>query len=392
MLNDGARRTFEIEGDPAVRQIVVRDDSIRSLTFRLLSGAAGTVGYGAIFEEDAGGGVCVDNYSIRSNNGQAMFRTDPSVNAQIDALLSYDLVVLQYGLNIMQSGVKGYGGYGAQIEKMIAYVRECFPGAAVLVMGVSDRSVRTDGGFEPMDAIPYMTACQRRAAQHAGAAFWPTAEAMRSLGGMAQFVRNGWAGKDFTHINYAGGRRVAELLFDAVNARTAALHAAREAEERRRRAEQSVLDSLGRVRIEDRLLPAAPHVFAVGLPTIATDTPPARHGTKSTHDDPPGHRQPPRASRGAARLRRLVAADLQQRPLSVPFRRLHARLRRAAPRDDGPHRLRDPLLALLLLQVERHLLSAADLRRDERLPDRPGAPPHAAAGCCGGCGWRRAWP
>ncbi len=280
VLNDGARRTFEIEGDPAVRQIVVRDDSIRSLTFRLLSGAAGTVGYGAIFEEDAGGGVCVDNYSIRSNNGQAMFRTDPSVNAQIDALLSYDLVVLQYGLNIMQSGVKGYGGYGAQIEKMIAYVRECFPGAAVLVMGVSDRSVRTDGGFEPMDAIPYMTACQRRAAQHAGAAFWPTAEAMRSLGGMAQFVRNGWAGKDFTHINYAGGRRVAELLFDAVNARTAALHAAREAEERRRRAEQSVLDSLGRVRIEDRLLPAAPHVFAVGLPTIATDTPPARHGTK----------------------------------------------------------------------------------------------------------------
>lgn len=280
VLNDGARRTFEIEGDPAVRQIVVRDDSIRSLTFRLLSGAAGTVGYGAIFEEDAGGGVCVDNYSIRSNNGQAMFRTDPSVNAQIDALLSYDLVVLQYGLNIMQSGVKGYGGYGAQIEKMIAYVRECFPGAAVLVMGVSDRSVRTDGGFEPMDAIPYMTACQRRAAQHAGAAFWPTAEAMRSLGGMAQFVRNGWAGKDFTHINYAGGRRVAELLFDAVNARTAALHAAREAEERRRRAEQSVLDSLGRVRIEDRLLPAAPHVFAVGLPTIATDTPPARPGTK----------------------------------------------------------------------------------------------------------------
>ena len=273
VLNDGARRTFDIEGDPAVRQIVVRDDSIRSLTFRILSGAADVVGYGAIFEN---GGVSVDNYSIRSNNGQAMFRTDPSVNAQIDALLSYDLVVLQYGLNIMQSGVKGYGGYGAQIEKMIAYVRECFPGAAVLVMGVSDRSVKTDGGFEPMDAIPYMTDCQRRAAQHAGAAFWPTAEAMRTLGGMERFVRNGWAGKDFTHINYAGGRRVAELLFDAINARTVALHAAREAEARRQRAEQNVLDSLGRLRIEDRLLPAAPGSFTVGLPALATEAPAAR--------------------------------------------------------------------------------------------------------------------
>ena len=41
---------------------------------------------------------------------------------------------------------------------------------------------------------------------------------MRSLGGMEQFVANGWAGKDYTHINYAGGRRVAWSLFDAINA------------------------------------------------------------------------------------------------------------------------------------------------------------------------------
>ena len=37
-----------------------------------------------------------------------MFWTNPSVNAQINAMLGYDLVVLQYGLNIMQPGVKNY--------------------------------------------------------------------------------------------------------------------------------------------------------------------------------------------------------------------------------------------------------------------------------------------
>ena len=87
---------------------------------------------------------------------------------------------------------------------MIAFVRECFPGAAVLLLGVSDRSVKTERGYEPMDAIPYLTACQRAAAERAGAAFWPVSDAMRSWGGMAAFVSNGWAGKDHTHINFAG--------------------------------------------------------------------------------------------------------------------------------------------------------------------------------------------
>lgn len=253
-LNDAERREFAIEGDGAVRQIAVWAPCVRSLAFKVLSGTEGFVGYGAVFE---GRGVVVDNYSVRSNNGQAMFWTNPSVNAQINAMLGYDLVVLQYGLNIMQSGVKNYTSYSGQIEKMIAYVRQCFPGAAVLVLGVSDRSVKTDAGFEAMDAIPHMLDCQRRAARNTGAAFWPTCEAMRSLGGMAQFVKNGWAGKDYTHINYAGGRRVAWALFDAINAGVLEVRAEQQIAELRRRAEQSILDSAHRAAVDRRILPSS---------------------------------------------------------------------------------------------------------------------------------------
>ena len=252
-LNDTERREFDVTGDAAVRQIEVSAPHIRSLAFKVLSGTEGFIGYGAVFE---GGGVVVDNYSVRSNNGQAMFWTNPSVNAQINALAGYDLVILQYGLNIMQSGVKSYTNYAAQIEKMVAFVRSCFPGAAVLVLGVSDRSTKTDAGFEPMDAIPYMLDFQRGAARNTGAAFWPTCDAMRAQGGMEQFVKNGWAGKDYTHINYAGGRRVAWALFDALNAEACALNAEQRAAELRRQAEAAVLDSLQTARIERRLLPA----------------------------------------------------------------------------------------------------------------------------------------
>ena len=260
-INDTLRNTFAVEGSEAVRAIAVAAPAIQNLTLRVEEGSEGFVGYGALF--DAGQGVSVDNYSIRSNNGQAIFWTNPSVNAQMQALLHYDLVILQYGLNIMQQGVHSYTRYGEQLDRLIAYVRECFPGAAVLLLGVSDRSVKSENGFEPMDAVPYLTACQREAAQRAGAAFWPTSEAMQSWGGMAAFVANGWAGKDYTHINYEGGRRVAWSLADALHAGARPVYEQREAE-RNRPVPENVLDSLQYERIRERLLPEL-HATGFGL-------------------------------------------------------------------------------------------------------------------------------
>ncbi len=215
-VNDATKRTFEIQGSDEVRQIVVRAP-IRSLTFRVAGGANGFIGYGAIFEGETG--VVVDNYAVRSDNGRALLRTNPSIDAQIDALIGgYDLIVLQYGLNILQADLYSYTRYGSQLEKMIAYARQCFPRAGIVVMGVSDRSVKSSNGqFEPMRSATALLKAQRGAAERMGAAFWSTFDAIRSQGGISQFVRNGWAGKDYTHVNFAGGRRVAWSLFDAVN-------------------------------------------------------------------------------------------------------------------------------------------------------------------------------
>ena len=214
VLNDTARHEVAIEGDDAVREIIISAPRIASLAVEVAEGAAGFIGYGAVFEDE---GVVVDNYSVRSNNGQAMFRTNPSVNAQINTMMPYDLVILQYGLNMMQQDVHLYTNYAAQIEKMVAYTKQCFPSAAVLVLGVSDRSVKGANGYEPMNSIPAMVRFQRGAAQKSGAAFWSTVDAMRSMGGMAEFVAKGWAGKDFTHINFGGGRQVAHRLYDAIH-------------------------------------------------------------------------------------------------------------------------------------------------------------------------------
>ncbi len=215
VINGARTRTFDFKASTSLRHIELTDNNITSVKMTVTKGAEGFVAYGATFEGTSG--VVVDNYSIRSNNGQAMLWTSPVINAQIDkAIGGYDLVILQYGLNIMQKGVNRYTNYGAQVEKMITYARKCFPRAAILVMGVSDRSMRESGEFVPMKEAPILSSYQREAAQNCGAAYWDTYSAMQAQGGMSGFVAQGWAGKDYTHINFAGGRQVAWALYDAM--------------------------------------------------------------------------------------------------------------------------------------------------------------------------------
>ena len=259
ILNDSLTEEYAVEGSPKVRQAVVEAETIHALEFQVVEGAAETVGYGAIFGQK---GVVVDNYSVRSNNGQAIFRTNATINAEINALWPYDLIILQYGLNIMQAGVHKYTSYGQQIEKVITYCRQCFPSAAILVMGVSDRAIKNEAGVETMDAIPYMLDCQRTAARNQKTAFWSTFDAMQAEGGIREFVAKGWAGKDYTHINYGGGRRVGWALFDAINH-----EAAKAVERRKRRLETAkpVIDST--MHIEQALEP-----LTTGVPTPKADT------------------------------------------------------------------------------------------------------------------------
>ena len=212
-VNDSLSQSFDIEGADYLREVYV-EAPISSVRVRVDSG--NVLCYGASLEGD--GGVVVDNFSVRSNNGHAIFGTSAKINRQADEMLGYDLVVLQYGLNIMQKGQRGYSRYRDQLRDMIAYAERCFPNAAIVVMGVSDRWVKNDetAKYEPIGSVDALTSYQRAAADSCNVAFWNTSKAMAQLGGMPKFVANGWAAKDYTHINFQGGRRIAKELAAAI--------------------------------------------------------------------------------------------------------------------------------------------------------------------------------
>jgi hypothetical protein len=175
---------------------------------------AGLQAIGVAFEDDRG--VVVDNFSLRSNSGIIMSELDGENCRSLQRIRPYDLIIMQYGLNVASDSISGYGWYSNHMISVIGHIRDCFPGADILILGVSDRSHKRGGEYRTMPAVLSLLQAQRRTARETGVTFWSTFAAMGGRNSMIKYVNSNWASKDYTHLNFRGGREIAQALFDAI--------------------------------------------------------------------------------------------------------------------------------------------------------------------------------
>lgn len=195
--------------------------NMRMADFRI-SGDAGFTGYGLFLNDESG--VYVDNYSLRSSTGMQLLRVGPKLLERMNTMIPYDLVVLQYGMNVMEAERRDYENYANQMIRVIDRLKEAMPGVSILVFGVGDRNFKNDDGeMVTKIGVTNLVEAQRRVAQETGVAFWNTYLAMGGRNSMGTFVNQtpALANKDYTHINYHGGRKIGlafgEALMDAQN-------------------------------------------------------------------------------------------------------------------------------------------------------------------------------
>jgi lysophospholipase L1-like esterase len=168
--------------------------------------------YGANFE--GGSGIYLDNFASRGNTGIPLASLRPSLLQATQARFSYDLIVLQFGLNMIDSTRTNYQQYQRDLVKVINHLKICMPGAAILLVSIGDKATRIDGRLHTDPCVPYILAAQRNAAIETGSAFLNLYEAM---GGYNSIVR--WAdqkpilaNKDYTHPNHAGAQKLADII------------------------------------------------------------------------------------------------------------------------------------------------------------------------------------
>lgn len=168
--------------------------------------------YGVSFEDTSG--IYVDNFGLRGNSGLALSRISASMNYQFNQLQNYKLIILQYGLNVIAPDTKDLSWYVSQMVNVVQRLKNGYPDAAILLMSVSDRSIKVGGHYKTMESVPIMVQAQREIARRSQIAFYNLFEAMGGENSMVAFVENNppLANKDYTHLNFQGGRRVAGIF------------------------------------------------------------------------------------------------------------------------------------------------------------------------------------
>ncbi|MDR2681368.1 MAG: hypothetical protein LBC47_11230 [Tannerella sp.] len=176
--------------------------------------AAGLNAIGVAFEDNRG--VIVDNFSLRGNSGIIMAELDGESCRELQRIRPYDLLVLQYGLNVASDSIREYGWYRNHMVSVIEHLQDCFPDADILILGVSDRSHKSGGAYSTMPAVLSLLRAQRQTAQKTEVTFWSIFAAMGGRNSMIKYVESNWASKDYTHLSFRGGREIAKALFDAI--------------------------------------------------------------------------------------------------------------------------------------------------------------------------------
>ena len=170
--------------------------------------------YGVSFE--GAGGVVLDNFSFRGNSGMSLTRIPFRELAAFGKALDYRLIILHYGVNVADARNKTYGWYARAMTRVVDRMQRAFPGASILIIGMSDKSSRIEGEFVTDPSVPRLLAAQQQLARRNHAAFWNLFEAMGGENSMVSWVEDSppLANRDYTHVNARGARRIAGLLFD----------------------------------------------------------------------------------------------------------------------------------------------------------------------------------
>ena len=216
-MNGDSTVVDTIAGAPRLQAIECRDSvPMTSVSYTLRGIGSGTLFYGVALEPLSG--VIVDNFSMRGSAGYTLSQIPDATLAQFAALRPYDLIVVHYGLNVANTGQSNYSGYTRNMGQAIEHLRQAYPHTSILVVSMPDRDQRSANGLHTMKGVEALVAYQQIMASDHAVSFFNLFEAMGGRDSMKGLVEQGMANKDYTHINFKGGRHLARFLFDAIMA------------------------------------------------------------------------------------------------------------------------------------------------------------------------------
>ncbi|WP_242604874.1 hypothetical protein [Flavobacterium subsaxonicum] len=171
------------------------------------------------FNFDDGRGVHVDNFSNRGNSGLPIATFNTNLMKAFNEKLGYDLIVLHYGTNVLNYGSLNYSWYEKKMSRVVAHLRECFPGVAILIISTADKSSKYGTEMKTDSAVVPLTLAQKRYAVQTESGYVNLYTLMGGNGSMVRWVDDvpAYANKDYTHFNFRGSKKISDLIYSQLN-------------------------------------------------------------------------------------------------------------------------------------------------------------------------------
>lgn len=212
ITTDAGEETYDITASEDVQQITVPG---ATSSLELVNHVPGLIYLGAYLDDNAG--VSVDCMSVRGDSGITHRFINTSLASKMRQYVDYDLIVVEYGINALTAEQQNYDHYGKLMQQVLARLKEAYPRADIIMMGIGDRGVKIDGAVHSIPTAPAMVSAQRRAAQQGGVLFWDTREAMGGEDAVVAWRGRNLINGDYIHLSLAGGKQLADLFVKSLN-------------------------------------------------------------------------------------------------------------------------------------------------------------------------------
>ncbi len=163
-------------------------------------------------------GIVVDNFSFRGITGLELGKLDSNFLGNVNEENNYDLVVLEYGANLMfRPNDVDYSWYRSHIMKVVNKLRKAMPNSEFLIISTSDRAFRYEETWKTAVGMNNLLKAQAELAINNNAAFFNMYASMGGWGTIVNWADNipSLANKDYIHPNFLGAEKLGNLLFDA---------------------------------------------------------------------------------------------------------------------------------------------------------------------------------
>jgi lysophospholipase L1-like esterase len=170
--------------------------------------------YGISFESSSG--IYVDNFAFRGVSGTQLEKIDSDLLRKIAEKNSYDLIVFQYGANILNHpGDHKVDWYGKAMLPVVRKIRNCFDKADLLIISAMDIAFRYDGEYKSSIAIDSLVKTQAVVAYETGSCFYNMFASMGGTNSMVEWVKMKppLAYKDYVHPNIKGSEVLGQYLY-----------------------------------------------------------------------------------------------------------------------------------------------------------------------------------